>query len=167
MWDLAEKILTVSAAWVQAVGSIVALYVAFKVASRQAERDNRKRDQEQADWRAGMIALASEMQRYLEAASRMYDEDENANFLKDYDPAYPNRLTGLLYERIGSDKMLAGDIAPALRIIKYFKNGTDPITQKFPNIDNLGLALDLPIIANDHAELIKAEIAEMGGAVPV
>jgi len=91
----------------------------------------------------------------------MYDLDVSSDFIRTYDQTYPYKLIELLYGRAASDKMLPRDIAPTLRIIKYFKEAAEQISTRYNHVKSERLTAELTNTALRGAALILAEIDEM------
>ncbi|MDH2310378.1 hypothetical protein [Methylobacterium brachiatum] len=133
MWD-AEKVLTVSAAWVQAIGSITALIVAFKIAAQQSKRDDRRRDQEQRDRKITLYDMVSEARDLAQLAAVPHDRPSGEAFAASYDVVHAEAIITLLTARINSGLVDVKDITPAIKVLAEFSQLNELVKAYLPRM---------------------------------
>lgn len=127
MWDYGKVLAllpawdwTIAAAWVQAIGSIIALVVAFIIAGGQARRDDKRRKQDHKDYRDGLINIAAEAKRLIESTADIRTQDDGRAFSTSYEDEYWQTIDLILYEYIRSGRLSVDDLRAALWVRREF-----------------------------------------------
>ncbi|WP_147021396.1 hypothetical protein [Methylobacterium radiotolerans] len=150
-----------SAAWVQSVGSIIALFVAFKVASRQSARDDRRRQLEAESWRSGLYDIAVEAQQLAQLAAVPKDRASGEAFAAAYDVMHARTIITLLTARINSDKIEAKDVRPAVKILAEFSQLHAIIEAYLPRLRAGQFPFEMRGETFERFERISAALAEL------